>query len=93
MAATAATAAMAMRIQVELLSGEGGSLEVAPDMTIRQLKEEVKVSNVQKLFFENEMNEVGPNILDFLRLVVYGLKVLDPWWSMEVGHMWEIFGT
>jgi len=42
-------AAMAMRIQVELLSGEGGSLEVPPDMTIGQLKEEVKVSNVQKL--------------------------------------------
>ena len=43
-----AMAAM-VRIQVELLSGEGASLEVTPDMTIGQLKEEVKVSNVQKL--------------------------------------------
>ena len=38
-----------VRIQVELLSGEGASLEVTPDMTIGQLKEEVKVCNVQKL--------------------------------------------
>ncbi|CAL1164820.1 unnamed protein product [Cladocopium goreaui] len=65
-----------VRIQVELLSGEGASLEVTPDMTIGQLKEEVKA-------FHPSSDEIIRR-LSSVEIVLDGAKLNDE--SMSVAE-------